>query len=300
MNDRQANKTDDKSRASWSRESIVPGKMKHVRGAWYASDTREPIRDETLRSGLIPLGAVVERTDLATTSAKPRYALAKDFGVLLQELVKGNKDTKALLRTWQESHLTAAARSRINLLRRGTVHSTTSGRIQIKFPNGETRLMRAGPSTTIAKAVIEEFTTAFLREPGVIFLSESGDKVVARDDDLAKSIGLHLDYALHLPDVILADVVTAAPKLVFVEIVATDGPINEQRKRALLNFATEAGFSISNTFFVTAFEDRSAPAFRKLVSDIAWGTFVWFVSEPDKLIAFREGLIKELSALFVQ
>ena len=44
--------------------------------------TREPIRDETLREGLVATGAVTERTDLATTSSKPRYASKANFAAL--------------------------------------------------------------------------------------------------------------------------------------------------------------------------------------------------------------------------
>jgi hypothetical protein len=158
--------------------------------------------------------------------------------------------------------------------------------------------MRPGPSTTITKAVVEEFAPRFLREPGVVFLSESGDKVVARDEALANSIGLRLDYSRNLPDVILADVHSDAHKVVFIEVVASDGAVSEQRKQALLLVASDAGFDASNIYFVSAFADRSAAPFRKLVSEIAWGTFAWFVGEPEKLLVFREGRSTELSTLF--
>ena len=134
----------------------------------------------------------------------------------------------------------------------------------------------------------------------MVFISESGDKVVARDDSLAQSIGLNLDYSKNLPDVILADISTESPKVIFVEVVATDGPVNEQRKQALLRVAADAGFDKAHVFFVSAFADRSSPAFRKLVSEIAWGgTFSWFMAEPDKLLAFKEGGTAELAGLFV-
>jgi BsuBI/PstI restriction endonuclease HTH domain len=35
---------------------------------WFQDNTREPIRDETLRDGLVRMGAVVTRPGLATTS----------------------------------------------------------------------------------------------------------------------------------------------------------------------------------------------------------------------------------------
>ena len=97
---------------------------------------------------------------------------------------------------------------------------------------------------------------------------------------------------------ILADIHPAAPKVVFVEVVATDGAITEQRKAALLQVGVDAGLKPENIYFVSAFTDRSVPAFRKLVAELAWGTFAWFTSEPEKLLAFQQGLTTELSALF--
>jgi hypothetical protein len=247
---------------------------------------------------LVAVGAVVERPGLPTTSAKPRYALARDFSNLLHKLSGNPADPLALISEWQAAHLTATALNRINILRRGVAVSPTSKRVTVTFPNGDTRSMLPGPSTVITKAVVEEFATRFLRQPAVIFLSESGNKVAVRDDNLAVSMGLQLDYARNLPDIILADVHPDSPKLVFVEVVATDGPVTIQRKAALSEVAKGAGLKPENVYFVTAFSDRSASPFRKVVSELAWGTFAWFSSEPEKLIAFREGQTTELAALF--
>ena len=298
MTDAQAARSDEAQREQWAARSLIPGGMKHLAKRWYAPNTREPIRDETLRAGLVAVGAVVERPGLPTTSAKPRYALARDFADLLLNLTSGTGDSPALVAQWQAAHLTATALNRINLLRSGAVASRTSGRVKVTFPNGETCLMLPGPSTVIAKAVIEVFATRFLRQPGVIFLSESGNKVVARDDETATSIGLRLDYSRNLPDIVLADVQPEIPKVVFIEVIATDGAITVQRKAALSEVAADAGLKPEAVYFVSAFADRSASAFRKLVSELAWGTFAWFVSEPEKLLAFREGRMAELPALF--
>jgi hypothetical protein len=300
MNDLQADQTGVVSRQEWTRDSLLPGKLADLAERWYAPNTREPIRDETLRNGLVALGAGGDRSDLPTTSAKPRYALAGDFAELLLQLSLEVGNHASLISELQAKHLTSAALSRVKLLRQGVVHTTASGRVKVTFPNGEVRLMHPGPSTTIAKAVVEEFARRFLREPGLVFLSESGDKVVVRDEALAHSMGLRLDYSRNLPDIILVDAHPQSPKLVFVEVVATDGAVTEQRKRALLQVASEAGFDQRNVFFLTAFLDRTAPAFRKLVAEIAWGTFAWFAAEPDKLLVFREGHAAELTSLFNQ
>jgi hypothetical protein len=41
--------------------------------------------------------------------------------------------------------------------------------------------------------------------------------------------------------------------------------------------------------FVTAYLDRSAAAFKKTVDALAWGSFAWFVSEPDHLLQLHRG-----------
>jgi hypothetical protein len=300
MTDAQANDIGDDAREQWSAKSVARGGMRDVRERWYATNTREPIRDETLRSGLVALGAVVERQGLPTTSDKPRYAVSRHFADLLVTLASQPMNTDEIVTKWQTTHLSATALSRIDLIRRGTVQSGSTERVKVTFPNGEVRLMRPGPSTVISKAVIEEFASRFLREAGIIFVSESGDKVIARDETIAKAIGLNLEYDRNLPDIVLADTSPASPKVVFVEVVATDGPINEQRKHALLKVASSAGYKTADVYFVSAFADRGAPSFKKCMSQIAWGTFAWFSSEPDKLLAFREGTTSELHSLLIQ
>jgi hypothetical protein len=77
--------------------------------------------------------------------------------------------------------------------------------------------------------------------------------------------------------------------LVFIEAVATDGPINDLRKTALSRIAQEAGFQSEHVAFVTAYLDRGAQPFKKTVGGLAWGTYAWFASEPDKLMMLSAG-----------
>jgi hypothetical protein len=149
--------------------------------------------------------------------------------------------------------------------------------------------MEPGPSSVLSKAVIEEFATRFLESPGVIWLSESRNQVVARDDQLALEIGLAIEPDRHLPDLILVDVGPSEPLLVFVEIVATSGSMNESRRNALLAMATDADFREEQVAFVTAFSDRDAPAFKGSASELAWRSFVWFASEPEHVMVMHRG-----------
>ena len=74
--------------------------------------------------------------------------------------------------------------------------------------------------------------------------------------------------------------------MIFVEVVATDGPITESRKGAFLEMMVAARFDLSQIAFVTAFQDRGAPAFKRALPNMAWGSFAWCVNEPEHLIVF--------------
>lgn len=60
MTDEQAARQDPESRKGWLDEVQGRGRPQVIPGRWYSENTRESIRDETLRS-LVQLGVVVER-----------------------------------------------------------------------------------------------------------------------------------------------------------------------------------------------------------------------------------------------
>jgi hypothetical protein len=284
----QAALLDETNRNAWVKISLSSSKVRPT-DSWYAPNSREPIRDETIRNGFIPCRAIVERTGIATTSSKPKYALNAGFAALFSEALDVVALDAAILQ-WQKTHLNKAALARLQLLKSGATVAEDS--VTVTFPNGEKRTLAPGVSSMIAKAVIEVFAPRFLKSPAVLWLSESGNKVVARDEQLANSLGLKIDVSKALPDIILVDLgedTNGADMLVvFSEVVATDGPINRERKIALTKLALEAGFDEHHLAFLTAFRDRSAAPFKKAVSDLAWGSYAWFASEPDHLIDLRD------------
>ena len=93
----------------------------------------------------------------------------------------------------------------------------------------------------------------------------------------------------NLPDLILVDLGPAEPLLVFVEVVATAGPVNKARQTALMAVGTEAGFNEDQVAFVTAYADRDEAAFMSSVSELAGRSFVWLMSEPDHIVVLQRG-----------
>ena len=282
MDDEQAAKTTDEERLAWRRTSVEPGGT----GGWYAKNTREPIRDETLRQGLVRCGAALERQDLPTTSPKGRYALSESFAALFDPDLTG-ETLEAEIHRWRKENLSVSAQARLRLLQHAAVE--TEQGVVVTFPNGETRRMKPGPSSIITKAVAEEFTRRFLKHPGVLWVSESGQRETYRDTKLLGDLGITLQSDRLLPDMILVDLGEAAgaPLFLFVEVVSSDGPVTEGRRDALSRLITDAGYRPDQAAFVTAYMDRDQPAFRKTMSSLAWNSFAWFLSEPDHVIGLH-------------
>lgn len=281
----QAARSDEASRLAYAND-VLKRAYTIPDDRWYADNTREPIRDETLREGLVNIGAAIARDDLPTTSSKPRYALIPEFSALFDPALTGDALAQAIAR-FQEKHLSRSALVRVALLHAGTVASKSG--VMVSFPNGETRRLAPGPSSVITKAVVEEFATRFLQKPAILWLSESGNKVVTRDDGIAQSIGLKIEPDKGLPDLILADLGPDDPLIVFVEVVATDGPISKRRQESLHALTDAAGFDRSQIAFVTAYQDRNSPGFRKTIPELAWNSFAWFATEPQNVIQLIDG-----------
>ncbi len=72
--------------------------------------------------------------------------------------------------------------------------------------------------------------------------------------------------------------------IIFVEVVASDGPVTEARKKELLNLTDQAGFEHKHIVFVSAFEERSSAPLKKRLSGIATNSLIWCMAEPGLLI----------------
>lgn len=285
MTDIQAGLTGDPERWAWSEQSLRSATAS-IPGRWYAVNTREPIRDETLRDGLVSLGAVKEREGLPTTSPKGRYALVAGFAALFDPALDADAFETAV-QEWQAANLSTEGLARVEILRSGAVADKQG--VVVTFPSGEARIMAPGPSSVLSRAVVQDFATRFLERPSLLWLSESRTRVVAQDERLLQAIGLKIPTDRVVPDVILADVHPDPLLLVFVEVVATAGAVSELRREALLSIVAEAGFALDHVAFVTAYADRDTRPFKATVDVLAWRSFAWFMSEPEHIVVLRSG-----------
>ncbi len=293
MGNSQAVKTSDAERTAYLTAVKKPGTPEPA-DRWYKENTRESIRDEALKNGLVPIGAVLINPNVSTTSSKGRYILRGDLAALFDPALTPEKFDAAAA-AWRAKHLTQNALARVKVLQ--VAATGAKAKVPVMLPSGEGRVMVPGLSSVITKAVVEIFAPRFLTNPAVVWISESGRKVVEKDDKLLQLLGIKISPEKLLPDIILADTAAGDLLFVFVEVVATDGPIHEGRRAALLKLITDAGFKPEQAAFLTAFQSRDHAAFKKTVASLAWGSFAWCFSEPEHLMAFdgtRPGAVTSL------
>ena len=290
MIDRQAARRDEAARLSYY-QAMNSAKAPSPEGRWYAENTREPLRDEVIRQGLVPSNAMVERSGLPTTSPQGRYALRRDFAALFEPTLIGPVFEQAA-EAWRTHNLSASALARAALVRASAV--TASGNIIIQFPGGSSIVVPPGPSSRITKAVVEVFAPVFLADPRVVWVSDSATKRPYRDAPLESALQIALDAAQLLPDVVMVDLSPPGRDgkvlIVFVEVVASDGQVTEQRKQALLDLIAKSprGYRPDDAAFVTAYADRTAAPARRTLPTLAWRSFAWFVSEPNHLVQLHD------------
>jgi hypothetical protein len=280
--DVQAALLDDAARELWFTTSTKSGFRAEGR-AWYADTSKEPIRDDTIKNGFLKIGAVGKRPGVAVTANIPVYFLQSDFAGLFHSDLQNSALDEAI-QTWRIAHLSHSARARMAILAAG--NAKQGDEVQVRCPDGTVAKLSPGLSSRISKAVIENFAEYFLQQPALIWLSESGNKVRHQDAVLMRELGMTIDRAKVLPDIILAELGATQEdlRLLFIEVVATDGPMNQARKDDLMGYVRESKVPPGNCIFGTAFQDRGSSEFRKALPTLAWGTFAWFASEPDRIM----------------
>jgi hypothetical protein len=286
----QSQQTTDEERKQWAYGANSPGKRPSGQ-RWYADTSREPIRDDLMRNQFLRLGIMEKLPGYATSSSRPINYLSADFAALFDPSLTG-ETLIATIRAWSSRHLSKATLQRMALKAQGI--SAKAGDLLVSLPDGTRIRITAGPSSLIAKDLIEQFSTRHLKDPALLWLSSSDAKAMPQFVELSSAVGLRFDLTAELPDMILADLKQPI-RFLFCEIVATDGAVTDARKQALLGIVRSSGIPQENVEFLTAFEDRSAPAFRKNFSKLAVNSLVWFRTEPDLLVILSTQKIAELA-----
>jgi len=256
---------------------------------WYAQDTRESLRDDSWKS-LYNNNAMVRVPGVPATSPLPTWALADHFADLFDPKLEGD-ELEVAIAAWTDTHMTASARARAMAVRQ---RDRATDAVRVTFPDGSVRLLEPGDASLILKGVVEEWAPRKLHTPLVLAISEPGEKQAYVDEQRLRSLGLSISVTQLLPDALLFD---GGPEARFwvVEAVHTDGPISEERKAQLIQWAATQHIPADQLGFLTAFESRNAGPARRRLKDLAAGTSAWFRDEPDYELQWDA--IKEAAAL---
>jgi site-specific DNA-cytosine methylase len=151
--------------------------------------------------------------------------------------------------------------------------------VPIKLPGGKTLRFSPGEHNLLQKAVIEHFLPRYGYGADVLYVGDTADKYLVREDARLKALKFfELEHG-ELPDIVAYS--EAKNWLYLIEAVHSSGPISPVRLLELKRLSKECTAEI---VFVTAFLDRAT--FRKYAPEIAWETEVWIADAPDHLVHF--------------
>ena len=150
----------------------------------------------------------------------------------------------------------------------------------LRFPDGSLHYTPRFRWCLLIKAIIEHFCPAFAPGGLVLYIGDTENKFVHLETAGLAALGVSLDSAAKIPDVIVHH--TAKNWLLLIEAVTSAGSVDGKRRKELKDLfaGCKAGL-----VFVTAFENRRT--MQTFVSHIAWESEVWIAEDPDHMIHFN-------------
>jgi len=240
-------------------------------GNRYAPNTRETIRDDAVKF-FVEEGLLLRNPDdpnRPTNSGKTAYQIEPSALALIRKI--GTPTWTAGLKKYLASR---------EVLKHEIARKRDLARVPVTLPDGSQVALSPGGQNPLIKAIIEQFCPAFA--PGVVLIDTAAteNKFVHLETAGLTALGVTLDSAAKIPDVIVHH--TTQNWLLLIEAVTSAGPVDGKRRKELkgLFAGCKAGL-----VFVTAFETRRT--MQTFVSHIAWESEVWIAEDPDHMIHFN-------------
>ncbi|HEY3862393.1 MAG TPA: BsuBI/PstI family type II restriction endonuclease [Verrucomicrobiae bacterium] len=240
-------------------------------GVRYAPNTRETMRDDAVKF-FVEAGLLLRNPDnpgRPTNSGKTAYQIEPSALAMLRKA--GTPRWAPALKSYLASR---------DAIQHEIARKRTLARVPVTLPGGSQVALSPGGQNPLIKAIIEHFCPVFAPGGLVIYIGDTENKFVHLETGHLASLGVTLDSAAKIPDVI----VHYATKnwLLLIEAVTSAGPVDGKRRKELkeLFAGCKAGL-----VFVTAFETRRA--LQTFASDIAWESEVWIAEDPGHMIHFN-------------
>jgi hypothetical protein len=240
-------------------------------GVRYAPNTRETVRDDAVKF-FVEAGLLLRNPDdpiRPTNSGKTVYQIEPSALALLRKF--GTLEWAPAL----ERYLASREGLKFEIARKRAL-----ARVPVTLPDGSQVALSPGGQNPLIKAIIEKFCPAFAPGGVVLYIGDTENKFVHLEAASLASLGVTLDSAAKIPDVILH--YPAKNWLLLIEAVTSAGPVDGKRRKELkaLFKGCKAGL-----VFVTAFETRRT--MQTFLSQIAWESEVWIAEDPDHMIHFN-------------
>ena len=205
----------------------------------------------------------------ATNNPTRGYAL----NPLFADLVKCHGTTK-----WGKS--LAKYKKQVELLKDSLERKRDLERIPVKLPSGIELELSAGEHNVLQKYIVEDFLTRFGMGAEVLYIGDTSDKFLYRNDEALSQIHFFALEHDELPDVVAY---CCEKNLLFlIEAVHSAGPMSEIR---VMKLKKQLGKCTATPIFVTTFLNKKE--FRRWVTEIAWETEVWIAESPEHMIHFN-------------
>lgn len=235
----------------------------------YAENSRETFRKQAMHH--FRTAALVEDNGEATNSPNYRYRLTREFLDVLRELKDGNDDAVC----------GASASIQAFLGKHERLKDTYASKKEVrKMPvkiNEQVLMFSPGAHNALQKAVIEEFAPRFAPNSECLYVGDTTQKNLVKNNAKLTELGFSMTLHDKLPDIILYR--EDKDWLYFIEAVAHVGPMSPARVHDLEIMTRRV---TSGKIFVTAFLDFAK--FKRFSEQLAWETEVWIAEMPDHMI----------------
>jgi hypothetical protein len=240
-------------------------------GNRYAPNTRETIRDEAVKF-FVDAGLLLrnpDKPDRPTNSGNTVYQVEPSALAMLRTF--GTQEWPAALKDYLAN---------VEEVKREIARHREMARVPVTLPNGKKVALSPGGQNPLIKAIIEDFCPHFAPGGVVAYIGDTENKFAHLEADYLAGLGVSLESAAKMPDVIIHCV--KRNWLLLIEAVTSAGPVDGKRRKELkeLFAGSKAGL-----VFVTAFDTRRV--MQSFLASIAWESEVWIAEDPAHMIHFN-------------
>jgi type II restriction enzyme len=210
-----------------------------------------------------------DNPNAATNDPTRGYTLSNEFKALINTY--GTKDWSIKLKLFNKNRP-----SLDDILKR----KRDIAKIPVKLPSGKSIELSQGGHNQLQREIIEEFLPRFGNGCEILYIGDTTNKYLIREDKKLLKLGFFELTHDSLPDVVAYN--KNKNWLYLIEAFYSSGPMSEERIFELKKGLTKCNAGL---IFVTAFISKND--FKKNVSDIGWESEVWTADNPDHLVHFN-------------